>query len=105
VKDSGGAVACGVLIGLGGSLAVARVASGLLYRVSPADPWVLGVAMMAVVGAAGVAVLVPLYQLNFQSMPPTIARGGQYDSLNFLITGGRDVGELNERRPLATAVR
>ena len=50
--------AAGACAGLGISLAVARLIDGLLFAVSPADPWTLAgtsLLMMAVAVAASVA--------------------------------------------------
>lgn len=52
-------VVLGVLIGLGGSLALARVLERMLYQTSPFDPWIFACVAVALVLVALTACLVP----------------------------------------------
>ena len=52
-------VAVGLVIGLGGALALTRVMSGILYGVSATDPLVFGVVAAVLAAAAALACYVP----------------------------------------------
>ena len=52
--------AVGVAIGMACAIAFTRLLRGLLYDVPPYDPLALGVTMLALVGCAAVALLVPV---------------------------------------------
>jgi predicted permease len=56
-RESSGALAAGVVVGLAASLAFTRLLGSLTYGVSAADPWVLGGALLtfAIVAAAAAA--------------------------------------------------
>ena len=49
----------GLLIGLAGSLAVARLITGLLYGITPTDPGTLGATALLLLGVALLACYVP----------------------------------------------
>lgn len=56
-RQGGGLVGAGLLLGLGGALALARTARGLLYGIRPLDPstYAIAVVAFAVVAAAAIA--------------------------------------------------
>jgi ABC-type antimicrobial peptide transport system permease subunit len=49
----------GLGLGLAGALALSRLLTTLLYRVSPTDPKVLGAAVLILAGVSAVACLIP----------------------------------------------
>ena len=59
VAQSGRQVAAGLVLGLGSALAVSRLLRGLLFEVSPTDPWTLATATAALAGAALLATYLP----------------------------------------------
>jgi ABC-type antimicrobial peptide transport system permease subunit len=61
----------GVLLGLVGAIALIRVFSGLLYEVSPLDPWSLGGAAVALLAMATLACLIPA--LRASRIDPMVA--------------------------------
>jgi predicted permease len=60
VRQGGVWMAAGLAGGVVGVVVVARLVSGLLYGVRPFDPVALGVALLAMVACAAVALLVPV---------------------------------------------
>ncbi|HWR49987.1 MAG TPA: ADOP family duplicated permease [Bryobacteraceae bacterium] len=62
VKEALALVAFGVVIGVPLALACARMARGMLYEVSPADPLLLGAACMVLFTAGGLAALAPAFR-------------------------------------------
>lgn len=61
----------GVLLGLAGAMGLLRVFSGLLYQVSPLDPWSLGGAAIALLVMAMLACLLPA--LRASRIDPMVA--------------------------------
>jgi putative ABC transport system permease protein len=52
--------AAGATIGVGIADGASRLASSWLYEVRPSDPWILGLALAAVVGVTAIATLIPV---------------------------------------------
>lgn len=50
----------GALLGVGGALAATRFLRGLLFEIHPLDPWSIGGAALALIGAAALASYVPV---------------------------------------------
>lgn len=59
LREAGIVLAIGTAVGLGGALASGRLLQSLLVGTSARDPWMLGVAITGVVGAALLASLIP----------------------------------------------
>lgn len=62
LRQALGRVAVGVLVGLGGALAGARVLRGMLFGVASTDPWTLLAVSGAVLGVAVLASAVPVWR-------------------------------------------
>jgi putative ABC transport system permease protein len=56
--------AAGIVLGIAGSLAAARLMSGLLYETSASDPWVLSAATVVFVLVALGASVVPAWRAS-----------------------------------------
>jgi len=59
LREAGLVLVIGTVAGLGGALASGKLLQSLLFSTSARDPWMLGTAMAAVVGAAILASLIP----------------------------------------------
>ena len=55
-------VAIGIVLGVIASIAAGRLVASLLYGVTPSDPFVLGFVVIALMGAAALATLVPAWR-------------------------------------------
>ncbi|HYE87628.1 MAG TPA: FtsX-like permease family protein, partial [Vicinamibacterales bacterium] len=57
--EAGVVLTAGLVVGFAGALATGQILQSLLISVSARDPWMLIVAALSVVGAAGIASLIP----------------------------------------------
>jgi predicted permease len=62
LRQGGGWMALGLVVGAGGVVVVSRLVRGLLYGVAPFDPIALGVAVVMLLLSAVVALLVPVHR-------------------------------------------
>ena len=61
----------GVLLGIVGAVALARLMASLVFHVSPLDPLVYGIAVVVMVVVAGLAAYVPAYRAT--AVDPRVA--------------------------------
>ena len=61
MREAGVVLAAGLAVGLSGAFAAGRVLQNLLFAVSARDPWMLTAAAVSVIGAAGLASLIPAW--------------------------------------------
>jgi putative ABC transport system permease protein len=59
MREAGVVLTAGLIVGLGGALAAGQILQSLLFSVSARDPWMLATAVASVIGAAGIASLIP----------------------------------------------
>ena len=64
VRQGLGLTSAGIVLGIAGSLAAARVMSGLLYETSASDPWLLSAATAVFVLVALGASVVPAWRAS-----------------------------------------
>jgi putative ABC transport system permease protein len=64
-------VAIGIVLGVIASIAAGRFVASLLYGVTPSDPFVLAFVVIALMGAAALATLVPAWRAS--RVDPTVA--------------------------------
>jgi predicted permease len=59
MREAGVVLVAGMVAGVAGALAAGQVLQSLLFSVSARDPWMLATAVASVIGAAGLASLIP----------------------------------------------
>ena len=64
MREAGVVLAAGLAVGLSGAFAAGRVLQNLLFAVSARDPWMLTAAAVSVIGAAGLASLIPAWRAS-----------------------------------------
>jgi putative ABC transport system permease protein len=59
LREAGFVLVAGTILGVAGALATGQILQSLLISVSAKDPWMLAIAVVSVIGAAGIASLIP----------------------------------------------
>ncbi len=62
LRNAGGLIAAGIVVGLAGALALSRFLSGLLFHLSPTDPTTLAAVALTLIGVALLASYLPARQ-------------------------------------------